>query len=113
MFVQSIHQCSRAPQKHAAVPKVISCSKEAGCALGIRFLREAANTSCVTIEGSTGLDVAVAGLRALGSNAQYDDIFTRRCDPNAFAKRLTKAILICDHVVGGKHADYGIGIISE
>src|ERR1700722_17138772 len=113
MFAQRIRQGARAPQKHAAIPKIISSRNEVSSVRRIRLFRKPANSQRSTLWRTAHFDVTVASFGSSGLDADDDDVFTGGRNLNALLQSFAKALFIRDHVVGRKQPNDGIGIFPQ
>src|ERR1019366_456110 len=105
MLTQRIGEGARTPNEHSAVPEEISRLDELLGDLGQRLLGEAPYLQCAFLRRLANFDVSVAGLRARGSNTYHDNVFAGGSDPGGPPNVVAKALLVHDHVIGGKHSD--------
>src|SRR6266496_4995085 len=113
MLFQRFDQSLCAPQKHSAVPEVTPCGNELSGPFGIRLLGEAAHMQCVGLKQSSGLDVTVPSLCPIGPDAENDNICAGRGNLNPMRQCLPIALLVPDDVIGGKHSNDCVGILSQ
>src|SRR5581483_485552 len=90
VLAQGIHQRSRTPDEHAAVPEIISRIDEFLGALRIRFFCKAMHPKHTTAYAASGLDIAVTGLRPRWLDPHYDDVFARRSNRYCLLHRAAK-----------------------
>src|ERR1700692_1082219 len=76
-----------APQKHSAVPKEIARIKKLLCPRQIRLLSKTSHPQRTVSISSAGLNIAVAGFRASGTDAEHDDVISGRGNLNPRGKR--------------------------
>src|SRR5438045_6778357 len=104
MLAQSVSQRGSAPDEHAAVPEIISGSQKLLRARAVRLFSKPTHAKVVAFF-LRQFDVAVAGLSTPGCDTHHDDVFAISRNPRRLLKRIPKALLIADDVVGRKHSD--------
>ena len=77
MLAQRVGQGARTPEKHSAIPEIVPCVHELGGASRIGLFREATHPQRIALKWRACLDVAVACLRARGTDPQHYDILSR------------------------------------
>src|SRR5258708_8984649 len=97
MLPQRIGECTGAPQKHAAVPKIVPCLHEIRGLLRIRFLGEAADAKSFALKCASRFDIAIAGFRAIRPDAKHDDVLACSRDLSATLLSLPKSLFRCDY----------------
>ena len=113
MLAHGIRQRARRPEKHAGVPEVIARGNELLGPVQVGLLGKAAYVQRSLVAGIVaGLNVAVAGFRTGGLDAQHHHVVTGRGQGDGFVERLQEARLVGDDVIGGKDAQDGIGILA-
>ena len=110
MLQQRVGQGAGAPQKHAAVPEIISGFHKVGGSRCVRLFRKAAHAKGFAIEGGASFDVTVANLGPRGTDPQDHNILARGRDLNSLLQYLAIPFFVGDYVVGGKQTNHGIGI---
>src|SRR5258707_217456 len=88
MLAQGVRQRVGAPEKHAAVPKIVATFDKLAGFGQVWLFGEAADVECSCIERSrirrgirrAGLDVAVAGFGARWADAEHDYVVSGGCD---------------------------------
>src|SRR4029077_7134474 len=95
-------QGALAPQKHSAVPEIISRPHEFGRTSSVRFFGEALDTKSIAAKRRTSFDVSLPGLRAGGTDAQPHNILARRCDLNSVLQHGPVSYLVADYMIGRK-----------
>src|SRR5580692_2787646 len=103
MLVQRISQRAGAPQKHSAVPEIISRSHKDRSLLRVRLLSKSAHAQSVSIEPATRLNVTVPSLCPIRPDAEHDNILARSRDLHSALDGRAITVLIGDHVIGRKH----------
>ena len=112
MLAQRIGQRSRAPHKHAAVPEIISCFDELGCALGVWFLGEAAHPAALAASIAEPLRYSHSQFRRVRANSEHDNVFPCRGDLDAFLQNLAIAFFVANDVIRWKQSYHGVGIVA-
>src|SRR5580698_2002025 len=110
---QSIDERARTPQKHAAIPVVVSGLQKFGGALGAWFLGEAPHAQSAVSSGGASFNVSVTSFGASRSNANDDNVGSRPGDSYAFLQELTIPGLISDDMIGGKHSNHRRRIAAQ
>src|ERR1700683_4148642 len=74
MLAQRISQRARAPQKHAAVPEIISRSHKSRSLLRVWLLGKSAHAQRVSTEFAARFNVTVPGLRSIRPDTEHNNI---------------------------------------
>ena len=115
MFLQSFGDGHEAPDKHSRVPAIVAVVQIFHRAIEVRFLDEllgALEQGLVTLHAVrrgqrlADADVAVAGIRFGGPDADGDDGLTARGQIEGVRENLLELFLIGDDVVGGQHSHH-------
>src|SRR5579864_45321 len=96
MFAQRVCQSARAPQEHAAVPKIISRLQKFLGTLDVGLLGEAMHAEHAFLHLLAGFDVAVSSLGARRVDAHHHHVLSGRSDLDSLLQNLAKALLISD-----------------
>src|SRR5271157_676633 len=110
MLAERVSQRPRTPNKHPAVPQEIAGPHELLCDLSGRLLGEATDLEHASCRLTANFDVAVTGFRPSGRDADYNNILTASRNRRRPLDVLTKALLVCDDMIGRKHSDNSSGI---
>src|SRR5262249_53239886 len=110
MFAQRLGQSASAPQEHAAVPEVISGSKKACGALGIRLFCKPPYAQRLAIVAVRSFDVAIPRLWACRPDPDDHNIWPACGCFDPLPQDLAETVFIADHMIGRKHAEYCISI---
>ena len=102
MLKKRVRQGARAPQKHSAIPEVISSFDELGGARRVRFFGEAPHLKSVVpdLKRRTGFDVSVAGLCAGWGGCRARQCSRPRQRSRFQFSRPPDMLFVADHMVG-------------
>src|ERR1700692_1162740 len=113
MLTHRICQSLGAPQKHPAVPKIISRSHKRCSLFGIGLLGETEYAKSVSLEQSARFNVPVAGFCAIWPDTEDDNILTGRRNLHSTLDARAVVIFIRDYVIRRKHSDHRSGIFAQ
>ena len=101
------------PEKHSAIPVVIAVSQEFVCPLLIGLFGESMHSIETVTQFLPGFDIAISRFRTTGCDTHHYDVFAGRRELDTFGDDLTKVLLVLDHMIGRKHADDSVWILSN
>src|SRR5690242_5472188 len=110
MLQKGTRQGARAPQKHAAVPEIISCAHELSGASCVWFFGEAAHAKRLILKWRARLDVAIPGFSASRANPQHHNVLSPRGDADSILQDRAISGFVSDDMVGRKQPEYRAGV---
>ena len=113
VFAHCIGEGSRTPQKHPAIPEVISSGNELGSGFHVGLFCKAAHVQGFSLKQRTRLDIPVARFGAVWTYPKHDNIRARRRNLNSSIERFEVAFLVRNHVVGRKQSEHCIRILTQ
>src|SRR3954468_22648624 len=111
MFADGIGQSTRSPDKHAAVPQIISRVQKFSRFLRVRLFGESTHAKNA-VRLFAGLDVSVTSLRTGGLHAHDHDVLAGIRDLKRLVQILAEALFVADYMIGREHADDGLWILT-
>ena len=113
VLADGVGQGAGRPQEHSGVPVVVAGGNKLFGAVLVGLFDEAAHVESGVVLGQVaGFDVAVAGLRARGLDAQHHDVFAGCGHGDAFLQGLEETRLVGDHMVGRKNAQHRVWVFA-
>ena len=115
--VEGLEDALRGPDEHAGVPGVFAGGEVGAGGFDIGFLDEATDAhegdAPGGLPGLAGLDVAEAGAGEGGLDADGGQHVVFRAKAKALAEDVAEDGEVADDVVGGQHAENGLGVAVE
>ncbi len=106
MLAQCVGQSIGTPQKHPAVPKIVSGGQKLSRFCQVRLFSEAPNEQGAIRIGCAGFNVSVTGFGTRGTDAEDDNVFSRCRDLNALAESFTVVLGVANYMVGWEKAEH-------
>src|SRR5207302_9600659 len=113
MLAKGVGQGSGAPQKHPAVPEIISCGHKRSRLFRVGLLGETADVEGLASEKTASLNISVAGFGAIRADADHYNILTRRRDLYSSFDSRAIVLFVRNHMIGGKHSNHRVGIFAQ